>query len=456
MDNHHSDLLRHSEEYTNEPLYSEKEPHTQTPKTSKQYLWRIFRLGASLALTITALALTLIILVDGRYGDGASNLALLSVDMSKFARFNPPTIQLVHNTTKTVKERQDFVAAIASNDRRGLIGSFTSDVASVGGSIETKASAVASAVETKASAIQTAVAGAAASAEAEAGAFVDKIGDDIKEIASAVETLMDKVLDKIQDELNEWLNETASALNDLDIPNKMSLHMTTHCSSASRNESNSTQTTCKQTFRSGETTFNSTANNGTIFGFQPGTVIAKVLGVFFVPPAAQQDIRHPVDVAANTMEKLIKEAESEVSAWTVNLMFIPIVAVYSLAAVFIILLLLVLIAATAVAVRGSDSVPPQVFSLCALIGAGATILLGLGSVVVTVVSLVAHIANLGGHVIGIEIASGSRLKWVSWGAFAIMAFVTLSFKVEEYVAEVVFWWHFLGKILRGGKSKQRR
>jgi hypothetical protein len=175
--------------------------------------------------------------------------------------------------------------------------------------------------------------------------------------------------------------------------------------------------------------------------------------VFFVPAGAQQDIRQPVDEAANEVQKLAHEAGSEVSAWTVNLLFAPIVAVYSLAAFFTGILFLVLIAATALAVKEADSVPARVYSVCGTIGAVATFFLFLGSVILTVIALVAYVVGLGSDVIGISIASGSRLKWLSWSAFIIMALVTGSFKVEEFVADCIFWWKFLGKIVRLGKTK---
>lgn len=156
--------------------------------------------------------------------------------MTSFARFTPPTIELVHNTTSSTKTK------------RG-IGSWTSDIASAAGSVETSVetfvSGAASAVETAAQAVATA-------AEAEADKIIDEIGDDLTDIEDAVIGLMDKVLGTIQDELNKWLNETTSALDDLDIPEQMSLHLTTYCSTKSANDSNSTQTSCGQLFSRGE------------------------------------------------------------------------------------------------------------------------------------------------------------------------------------------------------------
>lgn len=46
-------------------------------------MWRIFRLGTSLALTIAALVLTLIILIVGRHGNAGSDLALITVCINK-------------------------------------------------------------------------------------------------------------------------------------------------------------------------------------------------------------------------------------------------------------------------------------------------------------------------------------------------------------------------------------
>lgn len=358
--------------------------------------------------------------------------------MSHFAKVTPPTIQLVHNTTE------------ASKTRRG-IGSWTSDIASAAGSVETSVetfvSGAASAVETAAGAIATA-------AEAEADKIIQEIGDGIDEIESAVEGLFDKVMGTIQDDLNAWLKEAASSLNDLDLPEKMSLHLTTSCSTTSTNEStNSTQTSCSQLFSSGATSFNATANNGTIFGFQPGNLLAKALGVFFVPASAQQDIRESVDNATNKVEKLIQEAQSDVSSWTIDLLFIPIVVIYALAVVFTSILLLILIAATALTLKEGDGVPARIYGVCGTVAAVATFFLLLGSVILTVVALIAYIVGLGGNVVGITITSGSKLKWMSWAAFFIMATVTVSLKVEEFVADCIFWWRFLTRILTVGRTK---
>lgn len=405
----------------------------QKQKGAKRYRFRLIRLGTSLALAIAALVLALIVLVVGRQGDAGSDLALLTVDMTNFARFTPPTITLVNDTA-------------ASKVRRGVSDwgdSIESAASSAESSVATFAAGAASAVETAATSVETAVSGAVASAEEEADKIIADIGDALEDIEAAVEGLMDRVLDTIQDELNKWLQEAASALDDLDIPRKMSLHLTTSCSSPAGNDTNSTQTTCSQLFTSGETNFNATANNGTIFGFQPGTIVAKALGVFFVPASAQADIRAPVDSAANEVQKLATEASSELSAWSVNLLFIPIVAIFVLAIVFLCLLLLALVAATVHTIKRQESVNPKVYSLCASISALATFFLLLGSVILTVVALAAYIVGLGGNVVGIVITSGSKLKWLSWSAFIIMLVVTVSLKLEEFVADCVFWWGFL-------------
>lgn len=146
--------------------------------------------------------------------------------MSDFARWDPPTIDLVHNSTD------------ASKTRRG-IGSFVSHVSSAAGSVE---SSVESAVGSAATAVETAVSSVATAAMAEADEIIDDIGDGLEELENAVTGLMEKVLDTIQDKLNDWLQEAASALNDLDIPRKISVHMTTYCvsGSGSSNSSNST------------------------------------------------------------------------------------------------------------------------------------------------------------------------------------------------------------------------
>lgn len=414
------------------------------------------RLGATIALTITALVLTLIILVAGRHGDGSSDLSLITIDMSNFARFNPPVITLVDNTTEATKTR------------RGL-GSIVSDVAGkasdAADSVETFASGAASAVESAAGAVATA-------AEAEADKIIGEIGDKLDDIENAVMGLMDKVLGTIQDALNKWLQEAAGALDDIDIPRTMSLHLTTYCSgnatmnsTSSDSDSNSTNTaasgsmSCTRLFSSGETSFNSTANNGTIFGFQPGAVLAKALGVFYVPEGAQLSIREPVDGAVNTVDRLVHEAGADLSAWTVNLLFIPIVAMYALAAFFTCLLLLVLLAATAVSFRSrndspGEGLPAKAFGLCGGIAACAAFFLLLGSVILTVIALVAYVVGLGVGVVDITVSSSSKLKWMSWAAFIIMAAVAISLKLEEFVADCVFWWRFLKQLCGARKTKR--
>lgn len=378
--------------------------------------------------------------------------------MSNFARFNPPVITLVDNTTEATKTR------------RGL-GSIVSDVAGkasdAADSVETFASGAASAVESAAGAVATA-------AEAEADKIIDEIGDKLDDIENAVMGLMDKVLGTIQDALNKWLQEAAGALDDIDIPRTMSLHLTTYCSgnatttnstASNSSDSNSTTTStsgsmsCTRLFSSGETSFNSTANNGTIFGFQPGAVLARALGVFYVPEGAQTAIREPVDGAVNTVDRLVHEAGADLSAWTVNLLFIPIVAMYALAAFFTCLLLLVLLAATALSFRRrgdspEEGLPPKVFGLCGTIAACAAFFLLLGSVILTVISLVAYVVGLGVGVVDIVVSSSSKLKWMSWAAFIIMTVVAISLKVEEFVAECVFWWNFLKQLCGARKTKR--
>lgn len=375
--------------------------------------------------------------------------------MTDFARFNPPTIVLVHNDTDS-----------ASKTRRGL-GSWTSDVVSAAGSAETAAeslageaaTAVETAVSGAASAVETAVGAAASAAEAEADKIIDEIGDTLEDIEDAVIGLMEKVLDTIQDTLNSWLQETVGALDDIDIPRKMTLHLTTYCSAPgndSTSDSNSTvstKSTCNQIFsRGGATDFNNTTNNGTIFGFQPGAVVAKALGVFFVPESAQLDIREPVDNAANSVEKLLQEAGNDLSSWSLDLLFMPIVAVYIVAAVLTALLLVILLAVTVYSVRARESLPPRVYSLCGLIAALAAFFLLMGSVILTVIGLVTWVVGLGLHVVDIHIESGSKLKWMSWAAFIVMAVLAATLKIEEWVAEVVFWYNFMKKLFGKGKN----
>ncbi|KKY35635.1 hypothetical protein UCDDA912_g04416 [Diaporthe ampelina] len=446
-----------SEGSTHESYSEKKEPHPKDPNKSKRFIWRMFRLGATLALTITVLVLTLIILVAGRHGDGSSDLSLITIDMTNFARFDPPVITLVDNTTEATKTR------------RGL-GSIVSDVAGkasdAANSVETFASGAASAVESAAGAVATA-------AEAEADKIIDEIGDKLDDIENAVTGLMDKVLGTIQDALNEWLEEAAGALDDLDIPRTMSLHLTTYCSSNASSAATATNSTatagssssnsstaatassqsCTRLFSRGETSFNATANNGTIFGFQPGAVLARALGVFYVPEDAQLAIREPVDGAVDTVDRLVHEAGADLSAWAVNLLFVPIVVMYALAAFFTCLLLLVLLAATALSFRSHEGLHPKVFGLCGAIAACAAFFLLLGSVILTVIALVAYVVGLGAGVVDITVSSSSKLKWMSWAAFIIMAVVAISLKVEEFVAECVFWWNFLAQLCGKRKTK---
>lgn len=360
-------------------------------------------------------------------------LTLGQINMTDFARFNPPVITLVDSDK-------------ASKTRRGL-GSFVSDVADKAGdaadSVETFASGAASKVESAAVAVATA-------AEAQADKIIDEIGDKLEDIEDAVMGLMEKILDTIQDALNKWLQEAASALDDIDIPRMMSLHLTTYCSSnATTNGTNSTSDSdslsCTRLFRSGETSFNETSNNGTIFGFQPGAVLANALGVFFVPEGAQQAIRKPVDSAVNTVDRLVHEAGSELSAWTVNLLFIPIVAIYALATFFTGLLLLILLPLGFVTFKKSndDELLGKLSGLCAAIAAAAAFFLLLGSVVLTVIALVAYVVDLAVGVIDITVSSSSKLKWMSWAAFIIMALLAIAFKVQGVFSECKWWWNLL-------------
>ena len=60
--------------------YSEKPAQdSKSPDKSKRFIFRMVRLGASLALTIAVLVLTIIILAAGRHGDGSSDLSLITV-----------------------------------------------------------------------------------------------------------------------------------------------------------------------------------------------------------------------------------------------------------------------------------------------------------------------------------------------------------------------------------------
>lgn len=204
----------------------------------------------------------------------------------------------------------------------------------------------------------------------------------------------------------------------------------------------------------GAGSYNATTNNGTIFGFQPGEVLAKALGVFFVPTGAQQDIREPVDSAANTVERLIQEAGNDLSSWSINLLFIPIVAVFAVAAAMTCFLLLILLAVIVYSLRSRESLPPKVYSLCGTIAGLAAFFLLLGSIILTVIGLVTYVVGLGVGVVGISVSSGSRLKWLSWAAFIIMAVVTGSLKVEEFVADCIFWWRFIGKLLGMRKTRE--
>lgn len=378
--------------------------------------------------------------------------------MTNFARFEAPTITLVHDDSTG-----------ASKTRRGL-GSLVSDVSSAAGSVESSVESAAgsaeSAVMTYVSAAETAAQAIETAAEAEADKIIDDIGDSLTDIEDAVMGLMDEILDTIQDSLNSWLEEATDALTDLSVTRKISLHLTTYCKSDSSSGSNSTGSsnstsnstsssmTCNQIFSSGgSTNFNATENNGTIWGFQPGKVLYEALGILYFPISARDDVKEPVDNAANSVEKLIQEAGNDLSSWSVDLLFIPIVAVFVIAAVFTGLLIVILIATTVYSLRAEEPLPPRVYSVCGTIAAVAALFLLLGSVIITVIALMAWVVNLGGSVVNITISSGHKLKWMSWAAFFVMAFVAAFLKVEEFVAEVVFWWTFFKKIFGGGKSK---
>lgn len=361
--------------------------------------------------------------------------------MSNFARFNPPQINLVdtNDATKT---------------RRGIFDDIGDKVGDAVDSVETFASGAASKVESAAGAVATA-------AEAKADEIIGEIGDALDDLENAVTGLMEKILGTIQDALNKWLKEAANALGDIDIPRTMSLHLTTYCSGndtltgSNSTDSNSTSTSvsCTRLFSSGESSFNETENNGTIFGFQPGAVLAKALGVFYVPEGAQLAIREPVDNGVNTVDRLVHKAGAELSSWTVNLLFIPIVVVYVMATVFGFLLLIILLGATYLCYKDHEKVDAKIFGLCGVFAAGSAFFLLLGSIILTVIGLVAYVVGLGAGVIDITVESSSQLKWMSWAAFIIMALLAISLKVQEFVANVKSWFEILTMIFTG-KSKE--
>lgn len=439
-----------------DPHYLEKSSPEQKTRPSKRRIWRLFRLGFALILAIAALVLNLMILVDA-----GGDLSLLTIDMSDFARWDPPTIVLVDNSTD------------ASKTRRG-IGSWASDVASAAGSAESSvesavsgaAGAAKSAAGSAVTAVETAVSAAETAAMAEADKIIDEIGDSLEDLENAVTGLMDKVLDTIQDKLNEWLQDVTSSLDDLDIPRKVSVHMTTYCvsgpgssnssdsSNSTSNENSTSTASCSKLFSlGGDVSSNSTNNNGTIFGFQPGSVLSNALGVFFVPESARENIREPVDSAANRVERLAQEAGNDISSWALNILFGPIVAVFIIACVFTGILVLVLLAAGVYSLRTGESLPSKVYSLCGTIGALAAFFLLLGSVILTVIGLVAWVMGMALDVVDISVSSSPKLKWLSWAACIIMAVVAGFLKVEEFVADCVFWWRFLRNILRARKNK---
>lgn len=358
--------------------------------------------------------------------------------MSNFARFNPPQINLVdtNDATKT---------------RRGIFDDIGDKVGDAVDSVETFASGAASKVESAAGAVATA-------AEAKADEIIGEIGDALDDLENAVTGLMEKILGTIQDALNKWLKEAANALGDIDIPRTMSLHLTTYCSGndtltgSNSTDSNSTSMSCTRLFSSGESSFNETENNGTIFGFQPGAVLAKALGVFYVPEGAQLAIREPVDKGVNTVDRLVHKAGAELSSWTVNLLFIPIVVVYVMATVFGFLLLIILAGATYLCFKDHEAVDAKVFGLCGVIAAGAAFFLLLGSIILTVIGLVAYVVGLGAGVVDITVESSSELKWMSWAAFIIMALLAVSLKVQEFIENAKDWVRIVIKIFGGGKK----
>lgn len=79
---------RPSEETNHDRQYPEKQPYSEKAGTSKRSVWRLIRLGLSLALTIAALVLTLMILVIGRHGDGSSDLSLITVSITHLYWFH--------------------------------------------------------------------------------------------------------------------------------------------------------------------------------------------------------------------------------------------------------------------------------------------------------------------------------------------------------------------------------
>lgn len=71
------DASRESDASSRDAYYPEK--RSQSKKSSKSYMFRMFRLVTSIALTIGVLVLTLIILISGRHGGGSNDLSLVRV-----------------------------------------------------------------------------------------------------------------------------------------------------------------------------------------------------------------------------------------------------------------------------------------------------------------------------------------------------------------------------------------
>lgn len=112
-----------------------------------------------------------------------------------------------------------------------------------------------------------------------------------------------------------------------------------------------------------------------------------------------------------------------------------------------------LLAASVYSLRTGETLPSKVYSLCGAVAALAAFFLLLGSVILTVIGLVAWVVGMALNVVDISVSSSSQLKWISWAACIVMVVVACFLKVEEFMADCVFWWRFLRSIVRARKNK---
>lgn len=149
--------------------------------------------------------------------------------MGNFAKFNPPRINITGKALPQRGEAFKLIDVRAPVDFGGLVdgvgegvGDAVDKVGDATDEFRDKGEQAADDIGQKAGSL-------AKDIEQKAGSLVDEIGDKVEDLEQIVKKVFEKVLGEIEDELNKWLKAVARDLARLDIAQRYSLHVTTHC-----------------------------------------------------------------------------------------------------------------------------------------------------------------------------------------------------------------------------------